>query len=173
MYNQPYFIPGHFTFFGPNIMRGAMNGAMGRTMGSGVMGSGINGARLATGGFGRSLGIFSRLGNSMKAIKGVNWGSLITNTSKTLNVVNQTIPLVRQVGPMMNNMKSLLRIASIFKDETDIKPMAKFKQNNNSNNNNIYTNNIINSNKSTLPEDTNIDANYNHYDNSPTFFINS
>ena len=135
MYNQPYFIPGNFPPFGPNIMRGAMNGAIGR-----AIGSGINGARLATGGVGKRLGIFSRLSNSMRAIKGVNWGSLITNTSKTLNVVNQAIPLVRQVGPMMNNMRSMLRIASIFKDETDIKPKTKFKQN--SNNNTYSTNNI-------------------------------
>lgn len=165
MYNQPYFIPRNFPPFGPNIMRGAMNGTMGRTIGSG-----INGARLATGGVGRGLGIFSRLSNSMRAIKGVNWGNLITNTSKTLNVVNQAIPLVRQVGPMMNNMRSMLRIASIFKDETDIKPRAKLKQNGN---NNAYSTNNINSNESALPNDNNIKPNYTYYDNSPTFFINS
>lgn len=165
MYNQPYFIPRNFPPFGPNIMRGAMNGAMGR-----AIGSGISGARFATGGIGGGIGIFSRLSNSMRAIKGVNWGSLITNTSKTLNVVNQAIPLVRQVGPMVNNMRSMLRIASIFKDETDIKPKTKFKQNSN---NNTYSTNNINSNKSTLPNDNNIEPNYTYYDNSPTFFINS
>ena len=168
MYNQPYFIPGQFASFGPNIMRGAMNGAMGRGIGS-VMGSGINGARMTTGSIGRGLGIFSKLSNSMRAIKGVNWGNLITNTSKTLNVVNQTIPLVRQVGPMMNNMKSMLRIASIFKDETDIKPKS-FKQNNS---NNTYSTNNINSNINPSHNDINTKSNYNYYDNSPTFFISS
>ena len=166
MYNQSYFIPGNYPPFGPNIMRGAMNRAMG-----GAISGGINGARLAGGATGKGLGLFSKLGNSMRAIKGVNWGSLITNTSKTLNVVNQAIPLVRQVGPMMNNMKSMLKIASIFKDETDIKPKAKGNQNNS--NSNIYATNNINTNSNNLSNNTNIDTNDNYFDSSPTFFINT
>lgn len=161
MYNQPYFIPGYFASATPNIMRGAINGTMGRTMG---------GALRNTVGASRGLGLFGRLGSSMKAIKGVNWGSLITNTSKTLNVVNQAIPLVRQVGPMMTNMKSMLRIASIFKDETDVKPLPRIKQNTNNFSSVTTSNNFSQKESNTI---ANHDKQIDYSDNSPTFFINS
>lgn len=163
MYNQPYFIPRYFAT-APSMMRGAVNGAMGRTIG-GVMGNSINGIGLATQGAGRGLGLFSRLGNSMRAIKGINWGGLITNASKTLNVVNQAIPLVRQVGPMMNNMKSMMRIASIFKDETDI-GAKNIKKSNSSSYNSSNT-------KKLNKQDVETDSNTTYYDNSPTFFVGS
>lgn len=162
MYNQPYFIPGNFSSFGPNMIRGTMNGAIGNTIRGG-----INGARLAGGVSGRGLGLLGKLGSSVKAMKGVNWGSLITNTSKTLNVVNQAIPLVKQVGPMVNNMKSIVKIASIFKDETDIKSIPNTKINNSSNNYSTPQN------KEIQPKEEKKESNHNYYDSSPTFFINS
>lgn len=64
----------------------------------------------------RGTGMLSKLGLAGKSI---NWGGLLNNASKTLGVVNQAIPLVKQAGPMFNNMKSMMRLASIFKDETD------------------------------------------------------
>lgn len=117
MYNQPYFIPSYYSSMAaPSMMRGTMGlgGAMNGTM-NGAMMRGAAGA-------GRGLGFFSRLGSGFSALRSLNWGGFINNASKTLGVINQTIPLVRQVGPMMNNMKSMLRVASVFKDETDKKP---------------------------------------------------
>ena len=114
----------------------------------------------------RGLGLFSRIGNSLNAIKALNWGGIINNTSKTLGIINQTIPIVKQVGPMMNNMKSMLKIASIFKDETDV-PKKK----------NYFTNNYQtkiqnNSNSSTTIQKNNIKNYYQDTeDYSPTFFI--
>jgi len=43
-----------------------------------------------------SMGLFSRITNSIKRF---NWSGLLNGANKTLNVVNQTIPLVRQAGP--------------------------------------------------------------------------
>lgn len=181
MYNHPYFIPGYFAPTAPSIMRGAIGNTIGRTFGS-AMGNTMNGARLASQGASRGLGLFNRLGSSMNAIKNINWGSLITNTSKTLNVVNQAIPLVRQVGPMVNNMKSVLRVASLFKDETDNKAVQKRSKSTNQTNynkNNNYTkssNNTFNlSDSSTITDNKkkNNYSNFDYYDNSPTFFINS
>lgn len=168
MYNQPYFIPRYYGV--PAMMRGPIVGNMGRAIGG--MGNAINGARIAGQGASRGLGLFSRLGNSMRALKGINWGGFITNASKTLNVVNQTIPLVRQVGPMVNNMKSMLRVASIFKDETDKKPISPIKQNTNYSNKNVTLNdnNVYTSTKQEFRKET---SNSYDYDNSPTFFINS
>ena len=60
-----------------------------------------------------------RIGNIFNNIKTFNWTELINNTSKTLGIINQTIPVVKQVGPMFGNMKSMIKLASIFKDETD------------------------------------------------------
>lgn len=117
----------------------------------GAMNTGMNIAR--------NGGLFSRLGGS---VRGINWQGLLNNTSKTLGVINQAIPVVKQVGPMFNNMKSMLRIASLFKDETDPP-----KNNNiNSNNSTQSTNNkTVNSetNKNTITN--------NSYSNSPNFFI--
>jgi hypothetical protein len=41
---------------------------------------------------------------------GFNWGSLLTNTQKTLNIINQAIPVYYQVKPMWNNAKTMFRI---------------------------------------------------------------
>ena len=105
----------------------------------------------------RNLGLFSRLGNSLNAIKAINWTGFINNTSKTLGIINQTIPLVKQVGPMMNNMKSILKIASIFKDETDKIPK------------NSHLNVKRNNKTSTKTPTTNHQPQTEDY--SPTFFI--
>ena len=51
----------------------------------------------------RGTGMLSKLGLAGKSI---NWGGLLNNASKTLGVVNQAIPLVKQAGPMFNNQYS-------------------------------------------------------------------
>ena len=160
MYNQPYFIPQYLSYGAQPMMRGAMNIGLGNA---------IRGASASAPGISRGLGLFSRLGSSLQSLKTINWGNLITNTSKTLNVVNQAIPIVKQVGPMVSNMKSMLRVASLFKDETDPKPKVKRINNNNFLNasKDIYTT------KDTSPPKRQENINYNSLeeDNSPTFFI--
>ncbi len=44
----------------------------------------------------------------------INWSSLLSNTQKTLNVVNQAIPLYYQIKPVFNNIKTLGRIGKEF-----------------------------------------------------------
>ncbi len=131
MYNQPFFIPRYYNI--PNIMPTSMIPATAST--------------------GRNIALFSRLGNIFQGFKSFNWSGLINNTSKTLGIINQSIPIVRQVGPIFGNMKSMIKLASVFKEETDPIP------NNKSSNNNDY------------PEkkESLIDNNTNY--NSPTFFI--
>ena len=46
-------------------------------------------------------GLFGRIGNT---IKGINWSKILSGADKTLGVVNQTIPLVRQTKPLFSNM---------------------------------------------------------------------
>lgn len=50
---------------------------------------------------------------------GINWANLLSNTQKTLNIVNQAIPLVYQVKPIVNNAKTMFRVASEFNKTND------------------------------------------------------
>lgn len=169
MYNNPFYIPSYYQSMAmPNMMRTA--NTLGRTM------NGINTARnigTAT----KAPGLFTRLSSSITGLKSINWSGLINGTSKTLNVINQSIPLVRQVGPMFNNMKSMLRVASIFKDETDTPRQRNNYQQTNRNysqkpnyqNQTYQQNNITNNKDNNLKEEyyTNQESN----NSSPTFFI--
>lgn len=82
----------------------------------------------------------------LKTLSNIKWGNLLNNTQKTLNVINQAIPVYYQVKPIWGNLKSFSKILSEFK-ETD------------TNNNN----NINNQREESLKEKEN---------NLPTFFIN-
>ena len=167
MYNNPYFIPGfnptimNSSMIAPNLTRGvATNGLLNGTRGL---------AANTIANTAKNTGLLSRLGSGLTGIKSINWGGLINNTSKTLGIINQTIPLVRQVGPMVNNMKSMVKVASLFKDETDI---PKSNQKNKSYNQNIPTN------KTSTNKTSNNQINYtqttkDEYNESPTFFINT
>ena len=147
MYNQPFFIPSYYSSAIPNLTRGAM----------------MTNPALSVGSASRGASLFGKLGNAVGAIKSFNWGGLINNTSKTLGIINQTIALVRQVGPMVGNMRSMLKIASAFKDETDTSS---------TNNQNIIKNQPQNTNNTTYDnrkEEKIVDYTTN---DSPTFFIN-
>ena len=164
MYNQPFFMPG----FSPYMMAQPMvRGMMGAAPGLVRAGS-LGAASGAT----RGAGLIRSLGNGIAGLRSINWSGLINGTSKTLGVINQTIPLVKQVGPVMNNMKSMLRVASAFKDETDRSYRSKRKS---------YTN--TNQNISHYQHSSNLKENYsqpqekveysNLEDYSPTFFVQS
>lgn len=103
----------------------------------------------------RTGGLLSKLG-----LRNINFGNILTNTSKTLNVINQAIPIVKQVGPMFNNMKSILKVASLFNDATT--------PSNNNNNNNSSNNKVNNETSGERNENT---ITNNSYSNSPNFFI--
>lgn len=46
---------------------------------------------------------------------GINWSTILSNTQKTLNIVNQTIPVIKQMGPVMNNAKTMFKLMNEFK----------------------------------------------------------
>lgn len=126
----------------------------------------------------RGLGFLRRLGTGSGLFRNINWGTLFSNTSRALGVINQAIPIVKQAGPMFNNMRSILKVASAFKDVTD----NDKKSNNNIpkkdtsntstlNNNNNYNNNYQNNYETNnITTQTNDNYNYNYY-NTPNFFI--
>lgn len=162
MFNQPY-MPGYFSTAAPNMVRGA-------SMVPGASGLGRAGMGVATAS--RGAGLFGRLGGAFGAIKSFNWGGLINNTSKTLGVINQAIPIVRQVKPMVHNVQSMMKVASIFKDETDV-PVKKTAShgNNYSKINNDYENNGKEENNLGFSNYHSSSQENSSNDDSPTFFI--
>lgn len=93
-------------------------------------------------------GLFSRLLG-----KGINWSSILSGTQKTLGIVNQAIPIVKQVSPVMKNAKTMFRIMNEFK-----KVDTPTTEN---------TSNIVNESNATNNEEYNISTS----NNGPTFFI--
>lgn len=106
----------------------------------------------ATSALPKTGGLLSRLG-----LRNINFSNILTNTSKTLNVINQAIPVVKQVGPMFNNMKSMLKVASLFNDATT------------PSNNNTKSNNTVNNISNNETKENTITNN--SYSNTPNFFI--
>lgn len=92
----------------------------------------------------------------------INWSSLLSNTQKTLNVVNQVIPLYYQVKPVVSNIRTLGKIGK------------EFNKSNINNSNNNFSNNV-NNNDSNTNNNINISTKENNDINNfipnPTFFI--
>lgn len=89
----------------------------------------------------------------------INWSSLLTNTQKTLGIINQAIPVFYQIRPMFNNIKTMFRVANEISRDDNI---------NTTNNATTQTENLqTNSNNNNIRYEK---ANYNLND-GPNFFI--
>ena len=96
-------------------------------------------------------GLFSRLLG-----RGLNWSSILNNTQKTLGIVNQAIPMFKQMSPVVKNAKTMFKIMNEFKREDNSNNVLPTTESNNSE---VYS------------EPSNI-QNTGTYDNGPTFFLN-
>ena len=81
-----------------------------------------------------------------KGLANIKWGSVLNNTQKTLNVINQAIPVYYQVKPIFSNVKSFGRLISAFNEED--------------------------TSKSNSQDNLNTNKEKENSSNSPTFFIN-
>lgn len=101
---------------------------------------------------GATGGLFTRL------FRGINFSSILNGTQKTINFMNQAIPMVKQISPLVKNTKTMFKVMNEFR-KTDKKPAKQ-------------SNNVIKSeNKNT---DTNIEkesTSDSFSENSPTFFV--
>lgn len=98
-----------------------------------------------------SRGLFARLFG-----RGLNWGNILNTAQKTLGLVNQAIPVIKQVTPVMKNAKTIFKVMNEFKrvdSPTTIEPTI---------------NEIAKTKEDTTPKQTNNIS----FDGSPTFFIN-
>lgn len=102
--------------------------------------------------------LFQKLGS-----RAFNLSSILTNTQKTLGVINQAIPIVKQAGPMVNNMKTMFKLAGAFKDETDKNKPKKIEP--------ITNDNISNSPYTNANNSNNINNYSYNTSNGPEFFI--
>ena len=66
--------------------------------------------------------IFSR---GLSFLKTVKWGEFLDGTQKTLGVIHQAIPIAYQVKPMMQNAKTLFKIANVMKEPTSTTELKK------------------------------------------------
>lgn len=85
----------------------------------------------------------------LQASKAINWGSLLDGTQKTLGVINQAIPIVYQVKPLISNAKAMFRIADALTGSSET-------TSNNSDNTKI---------------DTSIDNSIDNSINKPIFYV--
>jgi len=61
---------------------------------------------------------------------GIKWSSIINGTQKTLGIVNQALPLIKQAGPVLNNAKTMFKVMNEFKKTdaiTEEKPINTIK----------------------------------------------
>ena len=60
------------------------------------------------------------------SLKKINWSNILNNTQKTLNVINQAIPVYYQVKPIWSNAKTMFRMVNALKDnKEEIEPEKK------------------------------------------------
>ncbi|HPE14724.1 MAG TPA: hypothetical protein PLT65_02680 [Bacilli bacterium] len=72
----------------------------------------------------------------------LSFGSILNGASKTLNFVNQAIPVYYQIKPMWNNAKTMFKVARAVNDSnTETVTINKTTKNEQSNKNNIENSN--------------------------------
>lgn len=60
----------------------------------------------------------SFLARGLQFLKTIKWGSLLDGTGKTLGVINQAIPVIYQMKPLLSNAKTLFKITSELQQNT-------------------------------------------------------
>ncbi len=97
----------------------------------------------------RSAPAVNALGSATKAST-FTFSGLLNGASKTLGVINQAIPVFYQVKPIINNAKTMYRVAKEI-NSNDRKNTSTNNSNNNNSNNNTSTNNASNNNDVNKP----------------------
>ena len=67
--------------------------------------------------------------------KGINWNNILNNTQKTLGIINQAIPIVYQVKPLLSNARTLFKVANAINNNDEIDEDNKYFNNSNYNDN--------------------------------------
>ena len=70
----------------------------------------------------------SLITKALSIFKNLKWTEFLDGTQKTLGVINQAIPIVYQVKPLVNNTKTLFKIATAMNTPNNNKPIVKEKE---------------------------------------------
>ncbi len=66
----------------------------------------------------------NNMGNSMMwqglPKKHFSWNNILNNTQRTLGIINQAIPLIYQVRPLVTNARTLFRVANAINEKDEI-----------------------------------------------------
>ena len=73
----------------------------------------------------------SLFGKGLSTLKSINWTGILDGTQKTLGIINQAIPVVYQVKPIINNAKTMFRIANVIKSPSNDTLVEETVKNNN------------------------------------------
>ena len=98
---------------------------------------------------GPRLGLFSRLFGG----RNFSFSGLLSGTQKTLNTINQIIPLAKQAKPLVNNVKTMFKVMNEFK-KVNIPQQSIYEDYNNLG-----------------KEKTQQNESYKNSNNGPTFFL--
>lgn len=85
-------------------------------------------------------------GGLRSLLGGIKWSSILSGTQKTLGIVNQAIPIIKQAGPVINNAKTMFRVMNEFKKVDSPKPNIVAEQKTSQNTNIDTTDQTINTN---------------------------
>lgn len=88
------------------------------------------------------------LKSTLGITKKLNFGSIISGTTKVLNLINQSIPVIKQTYPVIRNARTMFSVLNEFKKADS-------------------TETIVNSNNTANEAPKTVDSNNNY----PTFFI--
>ncbi len=75
-------------------------------------------------------------GLGLLSLRNINWSNILNNTQKTLNVINQAIPVYYQVKPIYQNAKTMFKMVGALKEEHNDSKVNEIKESNNIKNTN-------------------------------------
>lgn len=118
MYGNNFFNP---YMYQPYYQTSNLVNGLGNMSRAGNLGRAASGIGGAMNGFGSMATTGSNLGAGL-GLKGLlskfSFSGFLNGASKTLNVVNQAIPIFYQVKPMINNARTMFRIMGAVKDDS-------------------------------------------------------
>ena len=71
----------------------------------------------------------SAASTSTSFLSKINIKSILAGCTKTLNFVNQSLPIVRQINPVYQNAKTMYKLFNEFKKSDDESPVEKNNDN--------------------------------------------
>lgn len=69
--------------------------------------------------------------SGLSLLKKINFAGILDGTQKTLGVINQAIPVIYQVKPLVNNIGTIFKISNLVNEKSNIKNTTQTNNKNN------------------------------------------